>query len=180
MNLQTWAMRWGHLLPPEAQNEFNQIMFPHNFVGPEPSELSESAVQANIRLAHSQEFGGALYRNNSGAAMMINPKRPDDPPRHVRFGLGNDSKRINDKWKSSDLIGITPIEITTAHIGKRLGVFTAVEVKQPGWTLKPSDKRAHGQATFMNAVAMLGGLSGFAQSTDDLRRIIRNGRPRGA
>jgi len=79
---------------------------------------------------------------------------------------------LNDVWKPSDLIGITPVRAT--YVGQLFGVFTAVEVKEEGWKQRPGDKRAKGQANFMNTVTSMGGLSGFAQSVDDYRRIISN------
>lgn len=180
MSMQNWVARWWGQMPPQMQQEFLQVIQPHNFVKPEHSEKSESAVQADIRLAASRDYRAPLWRNNNGAAQMVNPKRPQDPPRHVRFGLGNDSERVNKSWKSSDLIGITPVQVTAAHVGQVLGVFTAVEVKMPGWHLTPGDGRAQAQNNFMTAVHTFGGFAGFAQSVDDLRRIIKNGRPDGA
>lgn len=179
MNLSIWAARWWHTLPPEAQQEFQQIHQPHSFVRPDANGKSESAVQAEIKLAAAKEYRAPLWRNNSGASQMVNPDRPNEKPRFVRFGLGNESAKVNKSWKSSDLIGITPVNVTAAHVGKVLGVFTAVEVKEPGWSLKPSDTRAQAQANFMNNVHTFGGFAGFAQSTDDLHRIIANGRPQG-
>ena len=180
MNLNTWSQRWWHCLPPEAQTEFMQIIQPHQYLQKEQSEKSESAVQADIRLAASKDYRAPLWRNNNGAAKMYSAAYEDgdnELPRHVRFGLGNDSAKVNAAWKSSDLIGITPIQVTTAHVGKVLGVFTAVEVKTPGWHLTKGDKRGQAQSNFMNSVATFGGFAGFAQSVDDLRRIIHNGRP---
>lgn len=175
--LATWVGRWWDHLPPEAQAELNAVFRPQDFIVAEPHEMSESALQGRLRLTAAKEFGASLMRNNSGAALMVNPNRPDEEPRHVRFGLGNDSAALNKKSKSSDLIGATPVRITAAHVGKVLGVFTAVEVKTPGWTLRPSDARGAAQANFMNSVAVLGGFAGFAQSEDDLRRIMAQGRP---
>jgi hypothetical protein len=40
---------------------------------------------------------------------------------------------MNQRIKSSDLIGITPVLITQEMVGYRLGVFTAREIKRPGW-----------------------------------------------
>mgnify|MGYP000212250456 CR=1 FL=1 len=174
MNLHEWSRRWWHVLPPQAQQEFDQLSQPHNYVRADASTRSESAIQADIRLAASKEFRSPLWRNNNGAAQMINPKRPDDPPRHVRFGLGNDSERVSKAWKSSDLIGIKPTLITGDHIGRVLGVFAAVEVKAPGWHLTDGDKRAQAQAAFMNSVTAFGGIAGFAQSVDDMRRILND------
>ena len=165
-------------MPPDAQAEFQAIIQPHDYVQPAHSDKSEAAIQADIRLAASRDYRAPLWRNNNGAAMMVDVGNPDAPPRMVRFGLGNDSKAVNEKWKSSDLIGLTPVQITTAHVGKTLGVFTAVEVKEPGWHLTPGDKRANAQANMMNTVATFGGFAGFAQSVDDYHRIVAAGRPR--
>lgn len=172
MNLSEWAARWGHMLPPEAQAEFNALTMPWQFVEREPQDKSESAVQADIRLAASREFRAPLWRNNNGAATMIDEQDPDGTGRYVRFGLGNDSAKLNKAWKSSDLIGITPVQILPHHVGRTFGVFTAVEVKKPDWHLVPSDKRGHAQQNFMNSVASFGGFAGFAQSVDDMRRIV--------
>ena len=163
--LADWAARWWPMLPEHARAEFNQIMQPHRFVQPFDTGQSEAGVQADIKLVASRDYRAPLWRNNSGAMQ-------DDQGRHVRFGLGNDSKALNGKWKSADLIGITPVAVTTEHVGRTLGVFTAIEVKEPGWKLRPSDKRAKAQSNFLNSVATFGGLAGFAQSVDDFRRIV--------
>lgn len=115
--------------------------------------ISEIAVQQQLRV-HAPKVGAALWRNNNGACM-------DDKGRMIRYGLGNDSKKLNKKWKSSDLVGIAPG-----------GQFLAVEVKEPGWYLTPGDKRAQAQLQFMKTVVALGGKAGFATSTGDLERII--------
>lgn len=174
MNLHEWSRRWWHVLPPQAQQEFDEMVRPHTYVQSEPGQRSESAIQADIRLTASKEYRAPLWRNNNGAAQIIDPKSPNAPPRHVRFGLGNDSARVNAAWKSSDLIGIVPTLVTGDHIGRTLGVFAAIEVKVPGWHLTPGDKRAQAQAAFMNSVTAFGGIAGFAQSVDDMRRIFNN------
>lgn len=165
MTLQEWYMRWSSYMPEHARQEFTKILWPHAFVQPVVTGQSEAAVQADIRLAASRDHRTPLWRNNSGAMQ-------DDQGRHVRFGLGNESAALNNKWKSADLIGIKPITVEPHHIGRTLGVFLAVEVKTPGWKLKPSDKRAAAQSNFLNSVATFGGLAGFAQSVDDFERII--------
>lgn len=165
MTLQQWASRWWPLLPEHARAEFMQIVQPHQYVQPHDTPQSESAVQADIRIAASRDHGAPLWRNNSGAMQ-------DDQGRHVRFGLGNDSQALNKKWKSADLIGIRPVLIEQHHVGKTIGQFLAVEVKEPGWTLRPSDKRAAAQSNFLNSVASFGGAAGFAQSVNDFKRIL--------
>lgn len=104
-----------------------------------------------------QNLGGVLYRNNSGVDRSAS--------RPVRYGLGNDSPEINKVRKSSDLIGITPVLIQQHHVGRVLGVFTAVEAKKEGWTYRPSDSHAVAQGNFINQVVRLGGVGFFVNDT---------------
>lgn len=61
---------------------------------------SESAIQNKVRLAAAYA-GLECWRNNVGVSMVIDEygnKRP------VRYGLANDSAKVNKEIKSSDLI----------------------------------------------------------------------------
>jgi len=126
--------------------------------------MSEAVVQQQVRLAHAPI--GPLWRNNSGACT-------DKTGRLIRYGLGNDSAQLNAKIKSSDLIGITPVN---AYVEGRgwcvLGVFTAYEVKKPGWHQTPGDERASAQAKFHEIVRQAGGYAGFVTSVVDMWRVI--------
>ena len=121
--------------------------------------MSEAAAQSQIRLAAAQQ-GITLWRNQSGACY-------DDTGRLIRYGLANDSAQLNRRLKSSDLIGITPILIEPRHLGCRVGVFTAIEVKHPGWK-RPGNDRERAQAEFIRIVREKGGLAGFATSVEEL------------
>lgn len=167
MTYQEWFNRWGHMLPPHAHAEFSQIARPDMHMNVDDNGMSEAAAASRIIHTGAREFGAALWRNNNGAFQ-------DDRGVWVRYGLGNLSKRLNEKWKSSDYIGPTPVLIRPDHVGKRLGIFTAIETKAPGWKLTLGDKRGNAQAHFMNTVANLGGIAGFAQSEDCIRRILQN------
>lgn len=136
----TWAERW-----PEAAAELAALLEPTR----DSAGTSEAATQSALRLAAARN-GCALWRNNSGACV-------DDRGRLVRYGLGNDSAKLNAKWKSSDLIGIGPG-----------GRFMAIEVKRPGWKQQPSDERAAAQARFMSTVVALGGIATFATDVKDV------------
>ena len=118
--------------------------------------LSEGAVQANERLAAS-DAGGVLWRNNSGAVL-------DAYGRLIRYGLANDSKRVNETTKSSDLVGITPMVITPDMVGTTLGLFTAVECKAEGWKFTGT-KREKAQLNFINIVNGMGGIGRFSDGT---------------
>lgn len=104
-----------------------------------------------------------LMRNNSG--VLINPgsRRP------IRFGLGNDSKSINKIFKSSDLIGITQKQCTC---GQNYGIFTAIEVKIPGWKYNKNNPVHVAQKKFIEVIQLRGGIAGFVSSQDELIRIL--------
>lgn len=113
------------------------------------------------------QFGCFLMRNNAGAFK-------DETGRLVRYGLDNTSEKRNREIKSSDRIGFTRVTITPEMVGKTLAVFTAVEVKHPGWmsvngTLNYREKA---QQAFIKWIVAAGGFAGFADSIDTFRRII--------
>lgn len=129
--------------------------------------ITETAVQQHTRHLHCERYAGAQnWRNNVGSFI-------DERGIPVRYGLANESKQENEVIKSSDIIGITPTLITQEMVGYWLGVFTALEIKERGWTLKPSDKRGHAQSKYHDIVRAACGYAGFV--TDplvDLPRII--------
>jgi hypothetical protein len=126
---------------------------------------SEATLQGTLRLA-AAAHGHTLWRNNNGACL-------DKTGRMIRYGLGNDSKKLNEAWKSSDLIGITRFTIGPEHVGTTVGIFTAVEVKAPDWHMTPGDKRARAQLAFIDTVRKAGGIGLFATSLDDYESIFR-------
>lgn len=133
------------------------------------SPISESEIQQLIQI-EAVNHGTQLMRNNSGAFR-------DVTGRIVFYGLGNISKKHSDRIKSSDLIGFTTIVITPEMVGKKVAVFTAVEVKAPDWKYSASDKRASAQNAFLNWIANAGGIAFFANSVegfiDNLRRWFK-------
>jgi hypothetical protein len=114
---------------------------------------SEAAVQQEIRL-ESARRGWRLWRNNNGACM-------DQQGRLIRYGLGNDSAKMNAEIKSSDLIGITPVVITQEMVGQTVGVFTSIEVKREGWRYTGKGREL-AQKRWIDLVVSLGGRWGFA------------------
>lgn len=125
------------------------------------SKASEGKIQQDIRLQAAQR-GWLLLRNNSGACTT-------NDGRHIRFGLGNDSERVNRQIKSSDLIGIRPVLITPEMVGRVLGVFQAVECKKEGWRYS-GDAREAAQQKFGTIIQKHGGCFTFASSVEEAFR----------
>lgn len=164
MKLQEWARRWG--VPPEGMVELDQALINRvNYeIEPNNSEDSEHNIQQKIRLescAHAMR----LWRNNSGAVTT-------DDGRHIRFGLANDSAKLNKHIKSSDLIGVTPVIIQEYHLGRVLGVFTSIEVKRPGWEYT-GNERETAQNNWLTAIKTLGGFAYFATGPEVINEITK-------
>jgi hypothetical protein len=149
MNLFEWATRWG--IPHGAVYELRDIMGQGDLV-PQPGAVSEAGSQKRIRV-EAANAGHVLWRNNVGACV-------DDRGNHIRYGLCNESMAMNKSIKSSDLIGITTMPVTTTMVGQNVGIFTAVEVKKPGWKWR-GDKHEVAQHKFILNVVARGGIASF-------------------
>ena len=127
--------------------------------------VSEAAVQQNLRLEASKR-GIRLWRNNVGACQ-------DENDRHIRYGLANDSQKMNKVIKSSDLIGITPHLVMPGDVGNVHGIFTSVEAKKADWEfgrakIGEQAEREAAQLAWLQLVVALGGRAMFATGVDDL------------
>lgn len=152
--LHTWAARWG--VSPQAFQELQQalgMLAPPLVAGDPGHGKSEAWAQSAERLAASRQ-GIAVFRNNVGALK-------DERGRLVRFGLGNDSKGLNEVLKSSDLIGIKPVVIQPQHVGHTFGQFWAREMKEPGWHYTGTPREA-AQMAFIGLVNAHGGDAAFS------------------
>lgn len=132
---------------------------------------SESRNQQKIRLEAARQ-GNTLWRNNVGAT----PARERHACPHcnnsfevhktpIRYGLANDSHKLNRLVKSSDLIGITRRVITSHDIGLYIGQFTSVEVKPQGWVYTGTG-REPAQRAWVELVRRFGGLARFYNGSD--------------
>lgn len=126
---------------------------------------SEAAVQQHIRTQIALT-GVELWRQNVGACTDANG-------RVIRYGILNDSKQLNQRFKSSDLVGIRPILVTADMVGQVVGVFAAIECKASNWTYRPNDEHTQAQQRFIDMVRAAGGFAGFARSVDEARVILR-------
>lgn len=126
--------------------------------------MNEAAVQTHVRLQMANE-GGIPQRNNVGVAQS-------DDGRPVRYGLMNSSTQENKQFKSSDIIGPTPIIIQPHHVGRLLGVYSAFECKHSDWVFSPSDERAAAQLRYIELMRKVGCIAGFVRSGADVTAHI--------
>ncbi len=115
---------------------------------------SEAAVQSEIRL-YAAEVGITLWRNNSGVFK-------DERGIPIRFGLANDSAKLNKEVKSADLIGVVPD-----------GRFIAVECKREGWRWSGT-KEEIAQERFLQIVREHAGVGFFCSSLESFKDMVKN------
>ena len=150
-----WAA--AHRVPVAAVNDLLQLLG-MGFYSPEGNGtvagMSEAAVQNIVRL-ESAKNGTVLWRNNVGELVDANGGR-------VRYGLCNDSKKLNKAIKSADLIGIEPVLILEKHLGTIIGRFVSIECKAAGWRYNPNDDHQVAQAQWLKIVTSKGGRAMFS------------------
>ncbi len=154
MTFDEWAARWH--LPDAALAELATVQWETTTA----AEGSEAAVQANVRLK-AATMGGHLWRNNVGALRA-------EGGAFVRFGLANDSPKLNAVLKSHDLQGWRRRLIRPEDVGTVLAQYWSVEVKPPGWR-PSSDKRYPGQSRWGALVERNGGLTQFVTDASQLK-----------
>lgn len=130
---------------------------------------SEKRIEQEIQLAAS-EVGSTLYKNNVGTAyrgVMRSLKGENvlTKLQFIRYGLGNIKG-------GSDLIGMSTVEITPDMVGKKVAVFTAVEVKMDKFG---NYKATAEQKRFIEMVKKKGGIAGVCDSIDDMKELIEKG-----
>ena len=119
--------------------------------------------QDRLKVAHA---GGMTWRNNRGATPA---KCPDCGVKRqpTRYGLANDSAKLNKVVKSHDLIGIMPRLILPVDVGQTIGQFISIENKRPGWSFDPLSEHEQAQAAWGSIITRLGGFATF--STGDVK-----------
>ncbi len=120
---------------------------------------TEQDVQ-NLSVLAIEAAGGMALRNNSGVARELND---DGTTRYVRYGLGNTSAKINEVFKTGDLVGIGPG-----------GIFCMWECKPPGWRYTGTD-RERAQLAAIVWVRQWGGRAGFVTHPDEAVAVMRGG-----
>jgi hypothetical protein len=125
--------------------------------------MSESDNQAEIMLALGRG-NTRLFRNHVGQGWTGKVARTEGQftilmnARRCSFGL---------TVGSSDLVGWHTVTITPDMVGKRVAVFTGIEVKRDTGGVTSED-----QTKFGAAVQRSGGLWGVARNPDEARLIV--------
>ena len=112
--------------------------------------MSETGIQEDIRLAVSRG-DTRVFRNNVGSWINRSTNR------RISYGL-----RVG----SSDLIGWHSVVVTPDMVGRRVAVFTSIEVKTPKGYRSPQQRR------WLDQVKAAGGISGVARSPADALALI--------
>lgn len=113
----------------------------------------ETTLQQRIRLALGTRSDLRLFRNNTGTLPDPRTGRP------VQFGLARGS---------ADLIGWRTVTITPDMVGRRIAVFTSIEIKTTTGRITPQ------QRSWLDAVHRAGGVAGVARSVGDALQIVTN------
>lgn len=124
--------------------------------------MKEANIMRIIELALGKLPHVKIFRNNVGMGWIGKSKNVNghviiENARPLHAGLCEGS---------SDLIGWTTVEITPDMVGKKLAVFTALEVKTEGGNVSPK------QRNFLEVVRASGGIAGIAHSPEGARQII--------
>lgn len=154
--IRTWALRHG--ITQAALADLAAMLGQAAGVGQE-AVGSEGRVQSEIRLA-APSLGMRLWRNNVGALQ-------DERGVPVRYGLANDSKALNKKLKSGDLIGWRRRVIGPGDVGATIAQFVSIECKASGWTYR-GDDHEQAQQRWAALVATEGGFARFATGAQAL------------
>ena len=112
---------------------------------------AETTLQQQIRLAHGTRPDCRLFRNQVGQLPDPRTGRP------VQFGLARGS---------ADLIGWRTVVVTPDMVGRRIAVFTSIEVKTPTGRIRPD------QQAWLNTVRAAGGIAGIARSVQDSEDLL--------
>lgn len=129
----------------------------------------EGYASQEVRKRASQ-WKARIFRNNSGVLT-------DKSGRPVRFGLGNESSKVNKEFKTGDYVGWFPVTITPDMVGKTIAVFANIECKAVGFTVKldyNANSREYAQDKFNKLVINQGGIAGFAWDWQSVDKLVND------
>jgi hypothetical protein len=118
--------------------------------------MTEASILSRIRAALGGLPNVRIFRNNVGVGLSTDGQRP------IRYGLHNGS---------ADLIGWTTYTIKPDDVGKRVAVFTSVEVKT--FTGRASSE----QQVWLDNVRRAGGIAIIARNPETASNTVTCWRP---
>ncbi len=152
-----WAIRHG--VSAQALHELDALFGITLDLSDADGSQSESNVQAKVRLEAAAK-GIHLFRNNVGVLQ-------DKDGRPVRYGLANDSSRLNKIIKSGDLIGWRRVRIDQSHVGSVIAQFVSREVKAGNWAYSGNDHEV-AQLAWIKLINANGGDAQFCNKIGSL------------
>jgi len=151
---QQWVTRH-----PQAAADLVRVL--HGVAQPVTSPVGETEAWAQQQARFSAARQGALaWRNNVGATPTKCPSC-GIKQQPIRYGLANDSMKLNAEIKSGDLILAIPRAITPAMVGTTIAQFGSIESKRPGWRYTGRGQES-GQAAWAALIQSVGGYAAFA------------------
>lgn len=127
--------------------------------------MTEQNLMKSIQLALGKLTHVKLFRNNVGQGWIGNSKRLNgsghvliENARPLHAGLTEGS---------SDLIGWTEVIVTPDMVGKKVAIFTSLEIKTESGRVTPA------QVNFVEQVAKAGGIAGIVRTPEGALNIIR-------
>lgn len=159
-NFNQWAARH-----PQAAAELQALLGAVPWPANEHTDgKSEAWAQQQVRIKAARA-GAMAWRNNVGAT-PAKCKHCGEKQQPIRFGLANDSAKLNESIKSADLILAIPRLIRPEDVGHTIAQFGSVETKRPGWRYTGKGQE-EGQAKWLALIQQLGGYATF--STGELQ-----------
>jgi hypothetical protein len=158
MNIHQWAIK--HQVSAAALQELNAMFGIDYGIPYTPSDVhTEAYVQSLVRIEGAQK-GVRLWRNNVGVL-------PNEMGQPIRYGLANDSQKLNKVVKSGDLIGWRPVTIAPEMIGHKIAQFVSRECKKPSWKYSGNEHET-AQLRWIQALIADGGDARFVTSSGTL------------
>lgn len=121
-------------------------------------------------LLRANQWRSRLFKNNSGVAFT-------EGGRPVFFGLGNEGKKGDNDIRTPDDVGWTEVTITPEMVGNTVAVFTCIDSKKLGFTVKDhytKGTREYGQNKFFQQVIKSNGIAGFACNAEQVDDIFND------
>ena len=130
--------------------------------------MDEQNIQQQIRLAIGRI--STMFRNNVGTGWQGRAGQIKQTPEGGKYLVIQAPRPLNAGLckGSSDLIGWTTREITPEMVGRKIAIFTAIEVKSASGRATPE------QINFIRALTEAGGIAGIARDPEGAINIVNN------